>query len=148
MKSILKATTIILFIATILVSCGEGNKEEALGENGVQQPINPNGDTELALLMRAMFEEAQAIKTQIDNGEPITIHLEHEKILTAEATEPEKASSPEYKAFAGSYLQSIQELQAADSNELSSAYNTMVVNCMTCHKSLCPGPMVKIKKLQ
>lgn len=148
MKTTIKAIIVLILLVTITLSCGEGNKEEAIGESVVQQPINPNGDSELALLMRAMFDEAQAIKTQIDNGEPVTIELEHEKILTADATEPDKAASPEYKAFAGSYLQSIQELQAADSNELLGAYNTMVVNCMTCHKSLCPGPMVKIKKLQ
>lgn len=148
MKKRLKIVASILVIFMIAVSCAEGKKESSSSENQVQQPINPNGDSELALLMRDMFDEAQLIKEQIAKGEPIEIKLDHEKILTAHATEPEKAASPEYKAFADLYLKSIKNLQSAETDKLSSKYNNMVVNCMSCHKAMCPGPIVKIKKLQ
>jgi len=114
----------------------------------VQSQINPNGDSELALLMRDMYNEAERLKTQVENGEEVSISLDHERILTAHATEPDKAASPEYKAFAKSYLQSLESLQAANASQLQSQFDNVVANCMACHQSLCPGPMVRIKKLQ
>ncbi|WP_228851764.1 hypothetical protein [Aegicerativicinus sediminis] len=148
MKINLKVLTCFLLIFTVVVSCSEKKKESLVGENQIQQPINPNGDSELALLMRQMYDEAQLIKEQINKGEPIEINLNHEKILTAHATQPEKAASEEYRAFANLYLQSIKNLQSANANEVANIYDNMVVSCMTCHKVLCPGPMVKIKQLQ
>lgn len=140
--------TRLLLLFILVISCAEEKKDSSAPINVIKQPINPNGDSELALLMRAMFEEAQAVKTQIDNGEPISIELKHENILTADATEPEKAASQEYQAFAQSYLESIKNLQTANPEDLVGMYDNMVVNCMACHKTLCPGPIVKIKKLQ
>ena len=36
------------------VSCQQEEAESSQFDNLVQQPVNPNGDSELALLMRAM----------------------------------------------------------------------------------------------
>ncbi|MTB53982.1 hypothetical protein [Lewinella sp. W8] len=132
----------------VVVSCGKEEPEIALSKPAVQSPINPNGDSELALLMRAMFDEARKIKTQIENGEPVTVELNHEEILQAHATEPEKAASPEFKAYANLYLQSLVDLQSASTPQLAGIFENLVDNCMACHQAMCPGPMVKIKKLR
>lgn len=108
---------------------------------------NPNGDSELALLMREMFEDGLRIKEQIDNGEKPEILKKFEAIHTAEATEPEKAASETYKNFADSYLVALENLQNANSDDLYDAYQGMVHSCMSCHQALCPGPMVRIKTL-
>ena len=139
---------LIVFIAIISVSCGKKKKEILESENQVQKSINPNGDSELALLMRDMYDEAENIKKQIANGEVVTVSLDHQKILTAHATEPEKAASEEYKAFANMYLNSLKSLEEANETQLASRYDNLVANCMACHKTLCPGPVVKIKKLK
>jgi hypothetical protein len=148
MKTELRTIAGLLLVFTLAVSCAEKKQEPSAGEEQVQKPLNPNGDSELALLMREMFDEAQLIKTQIDNGDPVEVNVEHEKILTAHATEPEKAASEEYRAFAGLYLKSIESLRSANAEEAGAIYSNVVVNCMACHKELCPGPVVKIKKLQ
>jgi hypothetical protein len=44
------------------------------------------------------------------------------------------------------YLQSSERLNKSHDN-LSETFNIMVDNCMNCHQKMCPGPMVKIKKL-
>ena len=129
------------------VSCQQEETESSQFDNLVQQPVNPNGDSELALLMRAMVEEAERIKAQIAAGEPVTITLDHEKILTAHATEPEKAASAEFKTFAATYLQAIEALKAATPVESAVIYDEMISSCMGCHQMLCPGPMMRIKKL-
>lgn len=138
-----------LFALFILgVACSEEKTDLPKEENLIQQPLNPNGDSELALLMRAMEEEAKRIKEQVANGEPVTIELNHEEILTAHATEPKKAASPEYKAFAAAYLQAIESLKTATPDQSATIYDQMISSCMSCHQTLCPGPIVRIKKLQ
>ena len=143
-----KFLLVFLTALTLTVSCSNNEENSSNNTVEVQQPLNPNGDSELALLMRDMYDEAERVKTQIDNGEKVTINLNQERILTAHATEPEKAASPEYKAFAQSYLQSLKSLQEANEDQVADQFDNLVANCMMCHQSLCPGPMVKIKKLK
>ena len=145
---LLKQNLVYIFLLFPLIfSCQSGEKNGASTDSPFQQPINPNGDSELALLMRAMFDEAETIKTQIAEGKPVSLNLDYQDILTAEATEPEKAGSDEYHAFAKGYLQTIQSLRNASNEEREAHFNAMVGNCMACHQALCPGPVVKIKKL-
>ena len=113
----------------------------------VKAPINPNGDSELALLMRAMYEEADRMKKAIERGEQPEITLDYGKILTAEATEPEKAASATYKVHAQSYLQTLKALENAELAEAKVLFDEMVDSCMGCHSALCPGPKARIKKL-
>ncbi|MEZ4935880.1 MAG: hypothetical protein R2788_27560 [Saprospiraceae bacterium] len=144
MKKYLFALPILMSI--LLFSCLTDSPAE--NESGpIIMPINPNGDSELALLMRDMFEEGLKAKEKIKSGELPDLVLDFEKIHTAQATEPEKAASPEYKVHALSYLQAVAALKNADKNNLEKSYTDMVDACMSCHKAVCPGPTVKIKKL-
>lgn len=144
MKKCLFAFPILMSI--LLFSCLTDSPAE--NEPGpIIMPINPNGDSELALLMRDMFEEGLKAKEKIKNGELPDLVLDFEEIHTAQATEPEKAASPEYKVHALSYLQAVTALKNADKNNLEKSYTDMVDACMSCHKAVCPGPTVKIKKL-
>ena len=78
----------------------------------------------------------------------ININVDHGRILTAQATEPEKAASAEYKDFANAYLKTMTNLETANSIQLTSIYDNMVNDCMACHKSMCPGPLTRIETLQ
>lgn len=138
----------LLLVFVLGIACSEEQAEAPPTKPGVQQVINPNGDSELALLMRAMYDEARRIKKQVANGEPITITLDHEAILTAHATEPDKAASETFKTFASTYLQSIEALQIAPPERRVDIYDQMVSSCMGCHQMLCPGPMARIRHLQ
>jgi len=148
MRPYLKVITCLILVYALGISCSNDRKECSKEANQVQRPINPNGDSELALLMREMYDEVQQIKEKIDSDDSIVINLDHKKILTAHATEPKKAASEEYKAFAKTYLQTIESLKTASLVQREKIYDSVVNNCMTCHKALCPGPMVRIKKLR
>lgn len=150
MKSLFKITSCLLLLLIIIQSCNQIDKEEKINSKKVEvkKPLNPNGDSELAILMREMFEEAKRIKTQVENEEPITLNIEHENILTAHATEPEKAASAEFKAFGKIYLETINSLKKSTPKEAVIIYDNLVATCLTCHKSLCPGPIVRINKLK
>lgn len=126
-----------------LVSCG--GKDCA--DKGNAKVVNPNGDSELALWMREIFDIMMVRKNALKEGDhsvslPIDAALKH-----AKATEPEKAQSELYQAMAQTYLSSIQVFNEAVSVDKKDKFNGIVDQCMGCHQQLCPGPMVKIKKL-
>lgn len=130
----------------VAISCST-EKKRHMNDDNTFQIYNPNADSELALLMRDMLEEAKQLKEQVAKGEPLSIKLDHEKILTAHATEPDKAASAEYKAFAQSYLHVIEQIKNSNNENASLAYENLVKNCTSCHEALCPGPLVRIEKL-
>jgi hypothetical protein len=138
MKKSLISSSIIIFI--IWLGCSDSPKNTS----GI---INPNGDSELALLMRQMFDEGMVTKQQIIEGEVPEIKVEYVKMHTAQATEPEKVARPEYASFAKACEQAAEDLETADVSQRVNAYQSLVATCMNCHQAMCPGPMVKIKKL-
>ncbi|MBK8561775.1 MAG: hypothetical protein IPN76_00085 [Saprospiraceae bacterium] len=111
------------------------------------KPLNPNGDSELAILMRQMFEDGERVREQIKNGQPVDIQVDFEKIMTAKATDPTKMQGKEYPHFAASYVEAMKALRDAPPAEAQDKYSAMVATCMNCHEQSCPGPMVRIKKL-
>jgi hypothetical protein len=130
--------SLILVTTIVLGSC--------LTDNSVT-PLNPNGDSELALLMRQMYEDGMSIKEDIENEKRISTKLKHGDILTAEATEPEKAESDTYKALADSYLDLMDQVNDRKNPHREEAYSNLVSSCLQCHKAMCPGPIVKINKM-
>ena len=116
-------------------------------DDAPKKSINPNGDSELALLMRAMFDEGMTTKEEILAGNPVKFNVAYEKIHSAKPTEAGKNESTEYILFAKAYEASVKRLRNADDASRPQAYQTMVETCMNCHKSVCPGPMVRIKKM-
>lgn len=103
-------------------------------------------DSELTLLMREMFDYYEGVKSKLESGtldEKIKVFQDVHKAV---ATSPEKSSSEVYQAMAGIYVQSASRLNKRDVDQIQS-FNQMVDNCMSCHQQMCPGPMVRIKKL-
>ena len=147
MQNHLKAILLISITFILGITCSDNQKDCAAKTALKPSTINPNGDSELALLMRDMYDDLERVKSQIAEGKAIESLPEHQRILTAHATEPEKAASPEYKAFATIYLQYVEALQKAEPKDVEKAYGNLINGCMSCHQALCPGPIVKIKKL-
>lgn len=131
----------ILILSAYLFSC-VGDKSS--NQSGI---INPNGDSELALLMREMYDDGMLTKQQILDGKIPEVKCDYPSMYSIEATEPEKATSLDYKLFGKAYEASVAELLSSNESNRSSAYQTMVGACMNCHQAMCPGPMVKIKKM-
>ena len=148
MKNIAYIITAFAIGTAVFYSCNSVEKTETIKVEEKAKSLNPNGDSELALLMRSMYDEAEAIRKQIEKGEEIEIKLDHGKILSAHATEPEKAESAEFKVFGAAYLENVEELKTAADSKKVVIYKSMISNCMSCHQAICPGPMVRIKKLQ
>ncbi len=147
MTTRLKFVNCLLLLYIFGVSCGIENQASSNDKNQMQATMTRKGDSALTLLMREMFDDVQAIKQAIENGDSIKLSVDHEKILSAQATQPEKVFTEAYQAFAVTYLQALKNIQTVHASQQMEAYGSLVKNCMTCHQSLCPGPIVKIKKL-
>jgi len=134
------------YLVTILLfwGCVDGTVNESDKNNRI---FNPNGDSELALLMRDMYEDGMQVKQLVLEGRTPQINCDYPRIHTAHATQPEKVATPNFKAFAEAYENSAKRLLAVSGSERHDAYQAMVGACMSCHQSMCPGPMVKIKNM-
>ncbi len=135
-------TSVIFYNCTKKITNNNAKSTIEMGE------IDPNGSSELALLMREMDKDSWKIKEAIEkNQNIINIKEKFAKLHTAKPTEVDKKDAT-YKIMADAFLVSIDNLYKAQTKtEKLGAYNMMVNNCLNCHKSACPGPIVRIKKL-
>jgi len=109
--------------------------------NGVER-------SELALLMRKMYDEMKLVSDSIEDGYAVrsSFYEEFAKITSAHATEPEKIDDL-YQAMAGAFLTNYQAFEQ-DTTSQAEAFNIMIENCLVCHQNKCPGPVKAIKKLK
>jgi hypothetical protein len=114
----------------------------------IQKDINPNGSSELALLMRHMFDDGMQMRADIMEGKKATTAIDHAKIHTAAATQPEETETPTYKTFAAAYEAAVGDLNAAPAGEQRGPYTHVVNTCIQCHQSFCTGPIRKIRKME
>lgn len=109
--------------------------------------INPNGSSELSILMRDMYDHALAARKLALNGEKdVAFPKEFNKIHTATPTD-ETTKNSYYDTFADVYLNALKTYSGTASEELKSNYNNLVNTCLACHSSHCPGPIPRIRKL-
>lgn len=128
----------LFFISILIFACSNSNKK----------PLNPNGDSELALLMRAMHENGMEMKAQLEKGEIPKVNVDYSKIKTAKETPGMKPANVPYDTFADIYIHSMKKLEKCTNVEEAKVhFQNMQTNCLNCHQQMCPGPIVKINKL-
>lgn len=139
---------LLIFIG--MEACKEKPKEASCDKPQGQRSrvINPNGDSELALLMREMHAYTSLTREQLMNDrfndvvEPAFV-----KILTATPTDSTVKGEP-FESFAKNYLNRLHTLHSTDQDQKKNVYNEMVNSCISCHEEYCPGPIKKISKLK
>ncbi len=104
-------------------------------------------ESELTLLMRDIFDEAMAAKQAIAAGEEPKFEIDLSAILTAKATVDTKTNNPNYRPRAEAYLEAMEDFKLSGIAQRKKAFNAVVDACMACHRSVCPGPMMRIQKL-
>ncbi len=129
----------IVFFVIILVQCSDQ-------PNNKKPRFTMAKDSELTLLMRDMYTYFDSVKTDIKNDNLSRDVKTFADIHSAVATSPEKSSSDLYQGMAEIYLRSAERINK-EGVDKQKAFNIMLDNCMNCHQQLCPGPMVRIKKL-
>lgn len=142
--------------ASFFVACQQqdASKEEntatnASAEGSQDKELEMYEASELASLMRQMYEGNLDLKKQIAEGKvPESFPEEWKKIHTAEATNPEELNET-FDALAKQYIANMESIAEAKSTaEAKIAYNAMVGTCASCHQIYCTGPLAKIKKMR
>ncbi|MBL4668632.1 MAG: hypothetical protein JKY30_05160 [Flavobacteriales bacterium] len=127
------------FLASLFFACNSetSNKnEEASCEKKVVTDNTPNDDSELALLMRKLYLDADSIKQLIVNKEGTISDefiTELETVHSAIPTDPD-VKTPEFKAFNELLINQAKVLQEDSANRVE-GFNQFVNRCIDCHQS-------------
>jgi cytochrome c556 len=112
------------------------------------KPLNPNGDSELAMLMREMMSSASNMREMVKQGNlPDKFPEEFLKIHTAQPTDSETKKAS-FEDFADNYISNLNALYNSPKEDLTKNYNAVVNACASCHSQHCPGPLKAINKLK
>ncbi len=143
-----KAICLCAIGAILIAGCTSTNtNQESCSKDG---DLNPNGSSELSLIMRKMAAHLAENRDALKAGKGIVAApKEIDNLLTAKKTD-EDIDKTIYDGYAKLYQQRIIEFNetadAPDSLKIK-AHNNLVSTCRDCHSNFCPGPMVVINQL-
>lgn len=137
--------------ASFFVGCNQTSETEKKADTESQpKELEMYEESELAILMREMYEENLALKTQIENGEiPESFPEDFYNIHTAIASKGMISDTAAFNVYAEQYLVNMKKItEATDKKQAKIAYNEMVMTCASCHQIYCQGPLPKIRKMK
>jgi len=149
----IKIQKIILgcFLASFFFACNSeptNVTEEASCEKEIVPDNSPNDDSELALLMRKLYLDADSIKQLIvtNKGTISDEFITELEIVHSAIPTDLSVKTPEFDAFNKSLISQAKALKESAENQ-TEGFNQLVNSCVACHQSFCPGPIKRIKKL-
>ncbi len=144
-------TLAVVLLFAFALSCTQ--KIEPTTEGSVEKTTSNTEEanmykaSELAQLMRDMYDSNMEMKKQIMEGNlPESFPEDFAKIHSAIATDP-TVKTDAFHGMADYFVENMKAIEAADSVQIISSFNTMVNTCVSCHQMYCKGPIPKIKKL-
>lgn len=136
---------LVVAVSVFLLSC---STEEPATEK--TEVYNPNGDSELALAMRSIFDQTEEIKASLRDGKLVIPEGYIENLRSfhsATPTDPE-VKVTEFFGFVKAIEIVAQKLEESEDVEVQRVQYAQLVNtCIQCHQQFCPGPIRRIKKL-
>lgn len=141
--------TLTFFIFLGFLACNETNRnsEHAKVDSCNLNTFNPNGDSELAILMREMVSLTDSVKQDLllrREIRPMPGILN--SLISAQKTDS-SIDTAIYNFLAENYLARAKEFYSASEESKVENYNLMVGACVTCHQNFCAGPIKRINKL-
>ena len=114
----------------------------------IPSPINPNGMSQLAMLMRHMAADMETTRQALETGQPLGRSLyEGQRLLRCSWPTLESQRHDPFDALAVAYLAKVKALDAAPAAQRPAAYSAVVGACRACHEVTCEGPLVVIVSL-
>ena len=101
----------------------------------------------MAALMLWMYDVNAANKQLILEGKsPKHFPKDFLKIHTAQLTDSTDRTLS-FKAFSDYYIRNMKAVFESSQESLTRRHNTVINSCISCHQTICIGPIPKIKKL-
>ncbi len=146
--------TFLLFFVFFLEQCSNKSEQQSaekiVGDSAscTKKPVNPNGDSELSVLMRTMLHSSESMKELIKKGDlPKEFPEAFLKIHSAKPTDSETKKAS-FDGFANNYIDNLHALYNSPKADLTKHYNALITACANCHTDHCPGPLKAINKLK
>jgi cytochrome c556 len=137
--------SVLLLLSLTFTACDSAQKEEAR-EASCEAPLNPNGDSERALLMRKMTQLAEANAAALrSGGELVPYDGSFAELASSTGTMP--VDEDFFKGMSASYLSNLEALYAAEPSDRIKLHNNLVQSCQDCHAQTCRGPLKRIDKM-
>lgn len=108
----------------------------------------PLETSELALMMRQMTLFTDSTRTRLMKGGELLPYPGFFKGLKNAEPTPGMVEQATFDPYADAWLYHLDALYAAKPAERAEVFNTLVQTCAACHGHMCPGPLVRIKKLK
>lgn len=144
MKILITLSLLIAVVLTMQVVLPETESNHVFADTTY---ANPNGSSELALLMREMQLYSSTAKADVKAGrKPAPYPKSFDAINSAKISD-HMSKSDHYESFAGIYLMAVKSYANSLPADRVDTYNNMVNTCLACHSQHCPGPVPVIKKL-
>lgn len=136
-----------LCLASFFIACQQN--DPTTKEAKTEKVYEMNEASELAILMREMYEDNLEIRDSIKNGFiPSGFPEAFYKIHTAQASKV-KDQKETFDALAKQYIANLEKMAEAESNqEATKLYNGVINTCASCHQIYCQGPLPKIRKMR
>ena len=104
----------------------------------IKSTRNPNGDSELAVLMRQFVDDLREARTLLEARQPVKkLHDTHRKMRCAWPTRPADRNE-RFDSLAQGYLAAVRTFDAAPQQ---ANYNAIIAGCIACHSTSCGGPL-------
>jgi len=147
MRRIFLTLSLLAFLSSVFIAC-EQEKTWREENSGELARLYPNESSELAWVMREISSKTELVKSQVEKGEEIENIIDvFKRVHDAEATKPE-VKTEAFANMASSFVDSFDRLLESQEGDRIKAYNMMIQNCVVCHTTYCPGPLVRIEKLK
>ena len=104
----------------------------------IKSARNPNGDSELAVLMRQFVDDVREARTLLEAGQPVkNLYPTYRQMRCMWLTKPDERNAN----FDGRAIAFLGVVQAYDSKPGKETYNGIINGCIACHSQSCGGPL-------
>ncbi len=137
----MKRGSFVLVAICLILSCNQSKESTKDSEPVMYEP------SEMALLMRSVYEYNKITKEQIINNDSLlSFPEEFLTIHTAILTDPADRDK-EFDSLSTEFLKTQKATFSSKRDSTRYYFNKSINLCITCHETRCLGPVPKIKKL-
>lgn len=133
----------IIIICLLLQSCDSKNKNIKV-DNSELIMYKPS---EMTILMRRIHEYNKVVKNQIINKDSLLAFPDEFTNIYSASLADSTERDDEFVVLAKSFIDFQKMTFSPKSDSTVYNFNQSINTCIECHKTRCPGPIPKIKKL-
>lgn len=140
---------VLVLLMLLVVGCSQNKEEQASAEDSTCAPLNPNGDSELALLMRRMATLSEENAAALKAGKDLVAYDGSFEKGIFSAKRSMNVEEELFQGMAKMYINHLNELYEAKTvEEKITLHNNVVQSCQDCHSQTCRGPLKRIEKMK